>query len=239
MCTLTFGENIHIAVASNMGYAIHALTKKFLHDRSDDTITVTLASSGQLSAQIQSGAPYALFLSADMRYAQELYDKGYGVQKPISYAKGVLVMFSRKKRDFTKGVQLLTHNNIHKIAIANPKTAPYGKASVEVFKNSSFYEQIRSKLVYAQSISQTLSFALHAAEIGFIAKSALYDKSMQKYKKNENYIEVEPKLYSPLKQGMILVKKYANHTLSKEFFKFLQSKQAKEVLKEYGYFVNE
>jgi len=142
-----------------------------------------LGSTGKLSAQIKNGAPYQLFLAANMQYPQALYDEDIALTRPIVYAQGSLAYISTKKQDFSKGIMLLKEKNIKKIAVANPKTAPYGIAAVEAMKNSGIYETIKDKFVYAESISQTVSYAVTATDIGLIAKSSLFSPKMKRFKK--------------------------------------------------------
>lgn len=232
-----FAETINIAVAANVSYAINDLKAEFSKTHPNTKIQVTLGSSGKLIAQIKNGAPYGLFMSANMRYPQKLYDDKIAITKPIIYAKGALAYLSLKQQEFSKGIKLLKDKKIKKIAIANPKTAPYGKASIEAIKNSKIYEDIRPKLIYAQSISQTVTYALTAANIGIIAKSSLYSSKMKKYKKNINWISINPKLYTPIKQGMVLLQ-YSKHSKTyREFYNFILSDKAKIIFKKYGYII--
>ena len=128
--TLSAGE-ITIAVAANVSYAIDELKVAFAKSHPNTKVRVILGGSGKLTAQIKNGAPYGLFMSADMRYPQALYDEKIATTKPIVYAEGALAYLSVKKLDFSKGMALLKSDAIEKIAIANPKTAPYGKATEE------------------------------------------------------------------------------------------------------------
>lgn len=234
LLNFTYAKQIQIAVAANVGYVIEEIKKEFLKNR-NDKINVTLASSGKLSVQIRNRAPFSIFLSANLDFAKRLKDDGYSLDEPVVYARGVLVAFSVKKRDFKQNLEFLKSDKIKKIAIANTKTAPYGIATKEALINAEIFKEIKPKLVYADSISQTFSYTLNSADVGFIAKSALKDKKMQKYKENENYIDVPASLYSPIEQGMIILKDYKDDKLANEFFQFLQSEKAKQIFKDYGY----
>jgi len=220
--------SINIAVATNISYAIDDLVKKFNQQYPHIKVIVTLGSSGKLTTQIQNQAPYGIFLSANMRYPNILYKNGFTINKPIIYAQGSLVLFSTRKRDFSKGLNLLKNPKIKRIAIANPKTAPYGKASLDALKNAKIYKTIKSKLVYAQSLSQTLSYTIIATDIGLVAKSSLYSKKMKRYKKNINYKEINPLLYTPISQGIVLIKKEKEYRL---FYDFILSHKAQKYLK--------
>jgi molybdate transport system substrate-binding protein len=229
--------NINIAVAANVSYAIDELKAEFAKTNPDTNIQVTLGSSGKLTAQIKNGAPYGLFMSANMKYPQALYHDKTAITEPIVYAQGALAYLSAKPQDYTKGIALVTSDKVSKIAIANPKTAPYGKAAVEAMKNAKVYERAKSKLVYAESISQTVAYAVTAADLGFIAKSSLYSPQMARYRENVNWAAVDPKLYSPIKQGIVLLKYSEDNHEYKAFYDFILSDKAKAIFKRYGYII--
>ncbi len=225
-------STITIAVAANVSYAIDDLREEFKKSHPDTKVRVTLGSSGKLTAQIKNGAPYQLFMSANMKYPQALYNDKIAISKPKVYALGSLALLSRKKRDFSDGINLLNSKKISKIAIANPKTAPYGIAAIEALKNVGIYKDIKKKFVYAESISQTVSYAVTATDIGIIAKSSLYSQRMTHYEKGKNWIEVDPKLYTPIKQGIIMLKEDKE---VRAFYDFILGDKAQKIFKQYGY----
>ncbi len=226
---------INVAVAANVSYAMDELKKEFNKMYPHVKVSETLTSSGKLTAQIKNGAPYVIFMSANMKYPNALHEDGLSATKPVVYAQGSLAYLSSGKQDFTKGIELVKDKSIKKVAIANPKTAPYGKAAVEAMKNAKIYENVKDKLVFAESISQTVSYALSAADIGFIAKSTLFSDKMKKYKKGEHWFDVDDKLYTPINQGIILLKSAEKNKDAKAFYDFILSDKAKEIFKAYGY----
>ena len=232
-----YARTINIAVAANVSYAIEDLKKEFKKSHPNTKINVILGSSGKLTAQIKNGAPYALFMSANMKYPQALYKDKMAITKPIVYAEGSLVMLSVTKQDFSQGIKLLLDEKIKTIAIANPKTAPYGIVSREALKSAKIYETIKSKFVYGESISQTVAYTNKAADIGLIAKSALYSSKMSRYKKGVNWVEVNSKYYTPIEQGFVLLKDAKNSSEAQAFYNFLQSDSAKKIFKDFGYIV--
>ena len=234
--TLSAGE-ITIAVAANVSYAIDELKEAFVKEHPQTEVNIVLGGSGKLTAQIKSGAPYGLFMSANMNYPQALYDEKVATTKPVVYAEGALAYLSIKKQDFSKGIALLKEEKIKKIAVANPKTAPYGKATEEALKNAKVYDDVKSKFVYAESISQTVSYTVIAAEIGIIAKSSLYSSNMQQYKEHTNWAPIDPALYTPIKQGIVLLKHAENNSEYKAFYDFVLSEQGSKILKKYGYLI--
>ncbi len=231
-------ENIKVAVAANMATAIEEMKKEFLKGNSEDSIDFIMGSSGKLATQITNNAPYSLFLSADMETPQKLYEQKLTVDAPKTYAKGALVMFSIKDDlDLKSGLNILKDKKVSKIAIANPKTAPYGRASIESFEKSGIYKDIESKLVYAESITQTVQFATTATDIGFIALSAIKDEKMSKYIEGKNWIAIPNSLYTPISQGIVITKIGENSKLAKKFYEFLFSPKAKEIFVKFGYIV--
>ena len=232
-----FANSINVAVAANVSYAIDELKEEFKKQYPDIDVRVILGSSGKLTAQIKNGAPYGLFMSANMKYPNALYNEKIATTKPIVYAQGTLAFLSVKKQDFSKGLALLKSKQIRRIAIANPKTAPYGIASRELLKNMNIYEELKSKFIYGESISQTVSYTLSAADVGIVATSSLYSPKMTQYKKDINWISLDSKLYTPIKQGIVLLKHAKNSKAYKAFYKFILSAKAKEILRKYGYII--
>jgi len=232
---LVSAGEIKIAVAANVSYAIEPLKKAFYALYPKTNIEVILGSSGKLTAQIKNGAPYELFMSADMKYPEVLYKEGIAVTKPIVYAQGALAYFSVDPQDFTQGIKLLTDDKIQKIAIANPKTAPYGVAAEEALKNAKVYDEVKKKLVYGESISQTVAYATRAADIGLIAKSSLFSPQMAHFKEGIHWSDVDGTLYTPIDQGMVILKKAEGNAEVKAFYDFMLSAQARKILKNFGY----
>ena len=230
-------KSINIAVAANVSYAIDELKQEFMKLNPDIEVKVILGSSGKLTAQITNGAPYGLFMSANMKYPNALYEQKIATTKPIVYAQGTLAFLSIKKQDFSLGLELLKSKNIKRIAIANPKTAPYGIATVQALKNANIYDDVKSKFIYGESISQTVSYTVTASDIGIIAKSSLYSPRMSQYKKGLNWVSLDPTLYTPIQQGIVLLKYAKNSKEYKAFYDFILSAKAKEILKKYGYII--
>lgn len=232
-----FAEKINIAVAANVSYAIDDLISEFNKTNPDTKVQVTLGSSGKLTAQIKNGAPYNIFMAANMKYPEALYNENIAITKPIIYAQGSLAILSTKKLDFAKGINLAAAKEVNKVAIANPKTAPYGKASVEAFKNAKIYKEVEKKLVYAESISQTVTYAITATDMGFIAKSSLYSPKMSMYKEGINWTDVDAKLYTPINQGIVILNNAKDNKEAKAFYDFILSPKARKIFEEFGYLV--
>ena len=231
----SYGSSITIAVAANVSYAIPSLIKSFNQHYPNIKVNTTLGSSGKLTAQITYGAPYDMLLSANMLYPNRLYKNNFAITKPIVYAKGSLVLFSIKQRDFIKGIELLKDNSIKTIAIPNPKTAPYGVAAKEALENIDLYKKIKPKFIYGESVSQTVIYTLKVASIGIVAKSVLFSPRMSNYKKEINWIDIDQKLYTPIDQGIVILKRAKNNQDVKAFYDFILSKEGKKILNNFGY----
>lgn len=227
--------DIKIAVSANVSYAIETLKEAFVQTHPHIKVKVTLGGSGKLVAQIKHGAPYHLFMSANMAYPNALYKENIAITKPKVYAQGSLAMLSAKPKDFSKGLFLLESEEINKIAVANPKTAPYGKATIEALKNTKIYAKTKKKFVYAESISQTVSYTVIATDIGFIAKSSLYSPRMTKFKEHIHWISVDTSLYTPINQGIVMLKNAKKNPDVKAFYDFILSPQAQNILHTFGY----
>jgi molybdate transport system substrate-binding protein len=222
-----YSKEVLVAAAANTTYAMPEIIKTFNKSHPDIKIKLILASSGKLSAQIIHGAPFDVFLSANMKYPTLLYKRGFAKTKPKVYAKGAIALFSVKNIDLTNFKNALLKAKL--IAIANPKTAPYGEASMEAIKNSGIYQKVLPKIVYAETVSAVIPYTINEADIGVVAKSALFSKNLKKYK---NYADVPKNLYKPISQGIILLN---DKKEAKMFYEFLLSDKAKEIFKKYGY----
>ncbi|NPA65571.1 MAG: molybdate ABC transporter substrate-binding protein [Epsilonproteobacteria bacterium] len=231
----SYAERIRVAAAANIAYALEDLKKEYERVHPNDTIEVIIASSGKLAAQIMHGASYDIFLSANLYFPQKLYDTHKTLTKPKVYAKGLLALFSTKPRDFSHPFKLLQSDTIHEIAIANPKTAPYGKAAFELLYNKHLVEKLRKKFVYGESIGQTFLFTLKVADIGFVAASLLHAKKMNQYQEGVHYIILNQKDYTPIKQGVVVLKHAQGKKAVFSFYNYLFSSNAKRILQDYGY----
>ena len=235
--TLSFAQSnqITVAVAANVQFAMQDLKTEFKKETGINIIII-IGSSGQLTAQIKQGAPYDIFISADMIYPKNLFENKFAVDTQKVYASGNLVVWSVKKGiKLSDNLKELLDNKIQKIALANPKIAPYGVATIEALKYFGIYKNVKNKLVFGESIAPTNQFIISgAADIGFTAKSVVMSPSM---KGKGIWKEVNPLAYSPIKQGCVILKYgFKNHKIETEkFYNFLFSEKAKKILINYGY----
>lgn len=235
LVTSVSAKSINVAVASNVSYAIVAITKEFKKLYPDTDVRIILGSSGKLTAQISNGAPFDIFMSADMKFPNALFAKRKALREPKVYAEGGVALLSSKKRDFSEGINIILDKKVRKIAIASPKTAPYGKASYEALQNLKLLQKVENKFVFAESISQTLSYTMVATDLGFVAHSALYAPKMKAFKEQEHWIALDASLYTPIKQGIVILENAKQNTDAKAFYDFVLSPQARKIFADFGY----
>jgi molybdate transport system substrate-binding protein len=197
-----------------------------------------VGASGKLTQQIMNGAPFDLFISADKAFPQNLADHHFTLQPPKVYAQGLLVLWSAKPAiQPAKDLKLLLGAPIKSIAIANPKTAPYGSAAEFILKKYGLYNSIATKLVTGESISQTSQFIVtQNADIGFTAKAIVISKEM---KGKGKWVELNTADYPPIEQSAVLLKhaQQNNQAVAKKFYDFLYSAKAKAIYNKFGYIV--
>ena len=234
LCTASQAQVSTIAVAANMKDAFLAIQNEFKADNKAD-FRVVYGSSGNITAQILNGAPFSLFISADESYPLELVKRKMTVDEGRVYAIGKIAMISKTSKGISLGnskaglAQALRSAN--KIAIAKPELSPYGKASVNYLKAEGLWDLAKDKLVYADNISiATMYVATGAADIGFTALSLALSPEIAKETK---HLVLNPALYEPIKQRMVLMKNPPQNAVA--LYQFMQSPKAQAVLRKFGY----
>ncbi len=227
-------ETLTVAVAPNVKYAFDDLQAEFKKETGID-ISPVFSSSGKITAQVRHGAPFDVFMSADMGYPETLYKDGYAAGSPRIYAYGALVLWTMKDLDMGKGVDLLKDNMVIKVAVANPKVAPYGKEAIKMLKYYKLHDAVEPKLVYGEDVSQTsLYIASRAADIGLTAKSVVVSPEM---KGRGKWVEINKESYDPIAQGAVILKhgRETNANAAQRFHDFLFSPKARAIFERYGY----
>lgn len=227
--------SLNIATAANMQFAMAEIVPAFTKETGIDC-NIILSSSGKLTAQIKAAAPFDVFLSADMKFPNELYQSGFCLDPPKIYAYGNLVLMTTDTT-IAPSIASLSSKTTKRIALANPKTAPYGAAAMEAIKHYELFQDIEHKLVYGESLAQTNQFIFsQAVQLGFTAKSVVLSSAL---KTKVRWTSLDSSSYRPIEQGVVLLN---NRTqLSKEakqFYDFLFSAKSKAILQSYGYDVN-
>jgi len=227
-------QSLRVAAASDLQFAMNDLANKF-QKKSGVTLSISFSSSGNFISQIENGAPFDIFLSADERYPQQLIKDGKAdAQSFVIYARGQLVLWSLTSTNLRladRGFSALSDPRVVKIAVANPEHAPYGRAAVAALRNARLYDLLKSKLVYGDNISQTAQFAQSGnAQVAIIALSLSFAESM----KNGDSWQIPTDLYPPIKQAAVVVSASSNKAAANSFLEFLRSEESQTLLSRYG-----
>lgn len=228
-------EEITIAAAADLHFAFKDLIPQF-EQATGTQVKVSLGSSGNFFAQIQHGAPFDLYFSADISYPQKLEDAGLTVPGSLSrYAVGRIVLWTRHDSplDVAEGLQALRRPSIKKIAIANPTHAPYGRAAVAAMEHFNIYDKAKDRLVLGENVSQAAQFVESgAADIGIIALSLARAPAM---KERGTYWEIPADAHPPLEQGVVILASSRHKEAAKQFLTFIKSHRGQTVMKRYGF----
>lgn len=229
-----FGEDLAVAVASNFLNPFRSLANEFKKS-APHTALIISGSTGSLFAQIINGAPYHVFLAADSLRPKILEEKGLAVQgSRFVYARGRLTLWSADPDRIGKnGIDILRRRNFRHLAIANPKTAPYGRASIKVLEKFNLLDALSPLLVRGGNIGQTFQFVSTGnAELGFVSLSQVLDP---KLKNKGSRWDIPKEYHGPLEQSVVLLKKGQNNKAAKALMNFLKSAKAKTLIRQYGY----
>ncbi|MFN3573290.1 MAG: molybdate ABC transporter substrate-binding protein [Phenylobacterium sp.] len=223
------GAEVRVAVAANFTEPAQEIARGF-EAATGHRAVLSFGSSGQFYAQIANGAPFEVFLSADRERPQKAEAQGLAVAGTrFTYATGRLVLWSRTP-GFVKGQATLARGGFDKLAVADPKTAPYGLAAVETLRKLGLRRRLSPKLVQGASIAQTYQFAsTGAAELGFVALSQVAGT------RGGSRWVVPAHLHSPIEQQAVLLKAGADDPAARAFLAYLKSSQARAVIRRYGY----
>ncbi len=228
-------EELTIAAAADLTYCLQDLNTSFRQAHPDAVLKVSTGSSGNFFAEIKNGAPFDLFLSADMNYPRELIKAGLAEESNlVQYAVGRIVLWTKSdKVDVSHGLAVLRDGEIKKIAIANPEHAPYGRAAKSALEHEKLWDEVQSRIVIGENISQTAQFVETGnAEVGIVALSLVLSPKLEKVGK---YFEIPTDSYPPLEQGAIVTKIGGTKPLAKPYLDFLRSPEARKIFDRYGF----
>ena len=228
-------QQLTIAAAADLQPVMREITARF-EKQTGSQVKLVFGSSGNFFAQLQNGAPFDLFLSADVDYPRSL--EAAGLAEPGSlyeYATGKIVLWVPENSavDLDKGLAALTDTRIRRVAIANPAHAPYGRAAEAALKKAGVWEHVSSKLVRGENISQTAQFAYSGNADGAILALSLVRAPGMKDK--GKYIVIPPEMYPLLRQGAVIIKKSAHKSLASRFMEFLKTPEARSLFTQYGF----
>ncbi len=233
--SVCYAQEITVAAASDLQFAMPELVRNF-EQQAGSRVKVSYGSSGNFFSQIQNGAPFDAFFSADIAYPQKL--EAAGVTEPGTlrkYATGRLVIWVRNQSplDLSKGLQALADPDVKKIAAANPTHAPYGRAAIAALKSQGVYEKVASRLVFGENISQTAQFVETGnADVGLIALSLAIAPAM---KAKGRYVDVPTTAYPAIEQACVVIKNSRQKELARKFVEYVTGAEGKKILARYGF----
>lgn len=228
-----------VAAAANLAHAAEALHAEFRRTAPDVALTVSLGASGSLFAQIVHGAPFDVFLSADTEYPQRLVADGHGDAASLrTFATGRLVFWTlRADLDLSDLAAAVRHPSVRRLALAQPRTAPYGRAAQAALEKLGVWSAAQPKLVLGESIAQTAQFVeTRNADAGLIALSLVHAPRLTQ---RGHWRELPPELHAavPLDHAVVLTRRGATNPAARRYLDFLASAPAKKILRDFGYAV--
>ena len=228
-------QEINVAAAADLRPALEELAAHF-QAASGIKLHAVYASSGDLFHQIENGAPFDVFLSANSDYPRKLDEEGLTVSGTyFEYAQGkiVLIVRSDSPLDISGGLKALLKPEFRKIAIADPAHAPYGAAAVETLRAENLYEQIAPKLVMGENISQTASFVFSgAADAGIVALSLVKNAPAHA---RVRYVEIPARDYAPILQACVVLRSSKKQAAAAKFEAYLRGADAAGILRKFGF----
>ncbi|HVO64298.1 MAG TPA: molybdate ABC transporter substrate-binding protein [Terriglobales bacterium] len=228
-------QQITVAAAADLQFAMQDIAARF-EKQTGKTVRVIYGSSGNFFQQIENGAPFDMFFSANLDFPQKLGAAGLADPSSFySYARGRIAIWvpQQSKLDLSSGLRILLDPSVKKIAIANPQHAPYGQAAVAAMRKEGMYENVKDKLVLGENISQTASFVTTgAADVGIVALSLALSANM---KDKGRYVEVPANEYPPIEQACVILSASKNKGLAEEFLAYIKTAGVADVLQRYGF----
>lgn len=230
--TLLHARTVSITAAADLKFCMDLLVSDYQKGHPSDTVQVTYGSSGKAFTQLQQGAPFDLYFSADIEYPRKLGEAGLTASIPKLYAIGRIVIWSDKEDASKLTLKDLSASRFAKIAIANPEHAPYGRRAEEAMKATGIYDGIKDRLVLGENISQTAQFVQSgSAPIGILALSLVKSPAFA----GKPYALIPDNLHKPLEQALVVMKRAKDNALAKEFVDYLFTKQARAIFVQYGF----
>ena len=230
-----WAEEIVVAAAADLNQVLPVIAERFERE-SGNRVKLSFGSSGNFFAQIQNGAPFDVFFSADIDFPKRL--EAAGLTEPESlyeYAVGKIALWvpNGSGLDVSRGMSALLDPQVRKIAIANPVHAPYGKAAVAALQHEQLYERVKDKLVFGENISQTFEL-VHSgnADVGIVALSLAM---APKVKETGRFFAVPPSTYPPIRQGAVVIRSSQHKDAAKAFVSYMKRPETITLLKQYGF----
>ena len=232
---LCSAQEITVAAAADLQFAFQDVAARFQKD-TGHPVKLVFGSSGNFFAQIQNGAPFDVFFSADIDYPKRLEAAGLAEPGTIyPYATGKIVVWTpaSSRLDVSQGLKVLLDPAAGKIAIANPEHAPYGRAAVAALKHEGLYDKVSSRFVLGENISQTASLVVSGgADVGIIALSLAVAPSM---KDKGKYYEIPADAYPAIEQAAVVLKGSGQKAIARQFVEYVKTPAMQDLLKAYGF----
>lgn len=232
---LANAQEITVAAAADLSSVFPQVAAKF-EKETGKKVKLNFGSSGQFLLQIENGAPFDVFFSADVQYPQRLESEGLSQPGSLyKYAVGKIVLYvpSNSKLNLAQGLRSLVSPEAKKIAITNPQHAPYGRAAVEAIKKEGLYDSLQSKFVMGENISQTAQFVQSGgADAGIVALSLALSPAM---KSAGRYIEVPASDYTPIEQAAVILKSSKEKATAALFIDYVRNPEIVSLLAQYGF----
>jgi molybdate transport system substrate-binding protein len=235
--TTPAAREVRVAAAADLKFAFDEVATAFRAKHPDIAVKTTYGSSGNFFTQLSNDAPFDLFLSADIDYPRKLIEQGKAVKESeFLYAIGHLVVWVPKDSplDVEKlGIRAVADPNVRKVALANPRHAPYGRAAEAALKHLGLYDQVKDRLVLGDNVAQAAQFVdTGAADVGIFALSLALAPTMRD---RGRYVEVPADAYPPLEQGGVILTGAKDLAAAQALREFLTSPEARDVLAKYGF----
>jgi molybdate transport system substrate-binding protein len=228
----TRAQTVKVAAAANLRFFFEEIKTGYEVANPKVKIAANFGSSGALLQQILNGAEFDIFMAADNSYPAKLKEQGIASGEIKIYALGKLVLWSNTI-DVSKGLEVLTDATVKRIAVAKPELAPYGDRAIECLKSVGLYGKVKDKIIYADNISQTAQFAQTGnVEVAILAMSVTLTPGMK-----GSVYEIAPKLYTPVEQAIVLVKRWQTNPDAAKFMKYILSETCKPIFVKNGYIV--
>jgi molybdate transport system substrate-binding protein len=228
---------LRVAAASDLQSVLPALATRFERE-TGRAIEVSFGSSGNFYAQLQNGAPFDLFFSADVEYPKRLESSGLTTPGTlVEYANGRIVLWTRTDTglNLNAGLSILAEPRVRRVAIANPEHAPYGRAAVAALRHEQLYDRVRSKFVLGENVSQAAQFVQSGnADAGIIALSLALGPAMQA---TGRYVEIPASHYPPIVQAAVVLRSSKSVETARRFLSFMQRPDSRRALEDAGFVV--
>lgn len=227
------GAEITIAAAADLKFALDEIVRAYQVAHPADRVSVVYGSSGKFHTQIRQGAPYDLYFSADIAYPRALVEEGLAVAPVVPYARGRIVLYARRLDAARMQLEDLLDPGIKRIALANPRHAPYGRAAEQALRARGLWERLTPKLVYGENVGQAAQFVETGnADVGLIALALALSPTLAR---EGAHALIPEALHDPIEQGFVITRRAVGNESARRFAEYMVSPAARRILVRYGF----